>query len=337
MKKILVVLAVAVAFGVGIYVIRSQQLSQHPGTNNLAEVNSTGTSVATDEQAGDELRSAQFGYEQLVLVVASLNDEQREAVLADQKLFGQFVSKEALRLSLIDAANASQFANNDKIQFLLKRQADDFLVDSYIKHRLQAAGVPEGFPGEQQIQQFYETNKQRYLLAERVPVWQIFWPIADNASKPEMARLLKKASLLANDIKKGRTTFEQAALGNSQHAASRLQGGYMGMLLTSDLRPKIKGQLLALKENAISKPIRGENGVHLFRRGAIQPAEMLPLGQVRGQVVRELIQALREQQRAQLAQLAQSQYPVEYHMNQLDDWMMRAADSFQGSKIQKTQ
>ena len=82
MKKILVVLAVAVAFGVGIYVIRSQQLSQHPGTNDLAEVNSTGTSVATDEQAGDELRSAKFGYEQLVRVVGSLTDEQREAVLA---------------------------------------------------------------------------------------------------------------------------------------------------------------------------------------------------------------------------------------------------------------
>jgi parvulin-like peptidyl-prolyl isomerase len=329
MKKILIVLVVAAIFAVAIYVIRSQQVADQTAGNDIASYSGSEVDQAQATQKGQATqRGKDFGYEQLLLMMGSLNESERDAVLADDKLFNQVISQEALRLSYIDAANASQFAGSDQIQYLLERQTDDFLVNAFIKNRLGAAGVPEGFPSEQQVQQYYEQNKQRFMLAERVPVWQIFWKIADDASKPSVAKLLKKATLLASDIKKGKLSFEQAALTHSQHPASRLQGGYMGMLMTADLRPKIKGPLLALKEGVLSKPIRGENGLHLFKRGPIQPAEMLPLSQIREQVVRELVQALRQQQRIQLNQLVSSEYPVEYSAETAAQWRRKASDYF---------
>jgi len=102
----------------------------------------------------------------------------------------------------------------------------------------------------------------------------------------------------------------------------------MGVLQTADLRPKIKEALMGLKQNSISKPIRSDSGLHVFRRGASLPAEILSLDRVRSQVIEALVQALRAQQRAQLNKLVKTQYPVKIDEKQTNGWARKAASFY---------
>lgn len=328
MKNFKVVIALAVVFGGAIYYISSHQLFQDDAAP------SDEATVNADTKDAEQPRGLQ--YEELLEFVGSLGLSQRDAVLQDQDVFNRIVNQEALRQSFLNAAKASQFADNKMVKYLLTRQADDFLVKSYISSRLNVAGVPEGFPNEEQILQYYENNKPAFSLGERLPVWQIFWPMEAGTSKQEQAKLVKLAASVSSQLRKRKTTFEQAAMKYSQHAPSRLQGGYMGMLQTADLRPEIKTKILALKTNTVSKPIRGENSLHVFRHGDLLSAETLPLDQVRPQVVQALRQTLQARQRAKLNELVHAQFPVKLEAEQTSDWRQKIASFYKQADAKNT-
>jgi parvulin-like peptidyl-prolyl isomerase len=330
MKNILIVLAIAITIGGAIYVVSSEQ-NLFTTVETVSTQGDTESNVSTNTNnkgSGEPLRSQGFNYDQFLKLVGSLNKEQRDAVLADKELVNKVISQESLRLSFIDAAKASQFARDENTRYLLERQTDDFLVTNYINHRLKVAGVPEGFPDEDQVQQFYEKNKQSFSIGERMPVWQVFWSIPKDMDKAEIARLLKLASSVSGQLRNNKLTFAQAATKYSQHAASSIQGGFMGVLKTAELRPKIKEALINLKQNSISKPVRSDSGLHIMRRGAALPAEVMSLDRVRPQVVEALIKALRVQQRAQLNKLVQEQYPVNIDAEQSAEWASKAASFY---------
>lgn len=332
LKNIKIVIALAVIFGVAIYYVSSHRLSQDDTTAQSDEI---AAGAQNANAAADGERPQGLQYTQLQKFIGSLAQPQRDAILENQEVFDRMINQEALRQSFLDAAKASEFASNERVEFLLARQADDFLIKSYVNNRLSVAGVPEGFPSEEQVLQYYENNKQAFSLGERLPVWQIFWLMEASASKQEQARLLKLAASVSSQLRKNKITFEQAAMKYSQHTASRLQGGYMGVLQTADLRPEIKTKILVLKPNATSKPIRGENSLHIFRHGVLLSAETLPLDQVRPQVVKALKQALHAQQRSKLNELVHAQFPVKLENEQSGVWRQKIASFYKQEDAKK--
>ena len=317
MRNIIIIAVVAITFGVAIYLVSDQGM------------------LGEGSESAESRVSKDFGYENIRKLIGSLDKGQRKAALTDKKAFAKIVNQEALRASIIDAARNSDFGKNEKVRYLQERKADDFLVTSYINNRLRAAGMPKGFPSDKQIQQFYKSNIKQFSPGERLPVWQVFWRINKSVGKPVAAKLLKQASLVSAEIKSGKITFKQAAARYSQHAQSATRGGYMGVLQTSDLRPGMKQPLLALKKDTISAPIRSEMGLHIFRRGAVLPAETLPLNKARPQIVKALRQAFVSRQRQKLNEMARSKYPTSVEPPQLQDWMSQVASLYKKDKNKK--
>lgn len=327
MKNIVIVLLLAIIIGGAVYIQNIQSGTQTPAPAVSSSQTSAADTAAVPAQSSSAKRP--LDYALVAALVASMDKQRRDSFLANQESFSKLVSQEAQRRSLLDAAEASNFGNNETIRFLRDRQADNFLVTSYINNRLQAAGMPEDFPNEEQVQQFYNQNQQSFQLGERLPVWQIFWPVAENASEKDQARILKEASAVSNQLRKGTLTFAEAASRYSEHAASSLNGGFMGILQTADLKPDIKQQILTLKEGTVSKPVRGQNGIHIFMRGALLSSRVLPLDQVRPQVVKLLVQALRQRQQEQLNELARTEYPQpEIGAQQLSEWYQKIASFY---------
>ena len=327
-KNIIIVGLLAIIIAGAIYTQQAGILpDQQAATADQAEQTSaTQTQPTSSDNAA---KTSELNFDLVASLVRSMDKAQRDAVLADQQVFNNLISQESLRLSLLAAAKASNFASNEDIKFLLNRQADNFLVTSYVNNRLQAAGVPDGFPTDEQVQQFYDQNKQSFQLGERLPVWQIFWAVPENASKTDEARILKQASKVSAELHKGKLSFAEAASRYSEHRASSLNGGFMGILQTADLKPDVKKQILSLKEGVVSKPVRGENGIHVFSRGALLPARVLSLEQVRPQVTRLLMQALRKRQQEELNELARNQYPQsEISEKQSSAWFDKLASSY---------
>ena len=321
MKNVIIVLLLAIIVGGVIYIQGTQPVSPMPASAEPSQSSAANTASAPVQQPSAK---RPLDYELVAALVASLDKQRRDGFLADQESFSKLVNQEAQRMSLLDAAKASNFGNNETIRFLLDRQADNFLVTSYLNNRLQAAGIPEGLPSEEQVQQFYNQNQQSFQLGERLPVWQIFWPVAANASEKDQARILKEASAVSTQLRKGTLTFDQAALRYSEHAASSLNGGFMGILQTADLKPDIKQQILTLKEGTVSKPVRGQNGVHVFMRGALLAPRVLPLDQVRAELTREL-----RLEKEQLNELARTEYPQpEIGAQQLSEWYQKIASFY---------
>jgi parvulin-like peptidyl-prolyl isomerase len=150
--------------------------------------------------------------------------------------------------------------------------------------------------------------------------------VPEGASKTEEARVVKEASAVSTRLRKGQLSFSQAASRYSEHAASSLNGGFMGILQTADLKPDIKQHVLTLKEGEASKPVRGQNGVHIFLRGALLPSHVLSLEQVRPKVRQLLLQALRKKQQQQLNDLAKKEYPQpEISDRTISEWYQKIA------------
>lgn len=102
-----------------------------------------------------------------------------------------------------------------------------------------------------------EYDQQLRLLTRRLRfrASHIFFPLAEDASPPEVARARQEAEQL-------RTTIHDAA--GFELAIEGHIGGELGWLNQGDLPPALEEALQALQPGEVSAPVRGESGYHIF-------------------------------------------------------------------------
>lgn len=128
-------------------------------------------------------------------------------------------------------------------------------------------------PTEQQMRDFYETQKSR--LAKRPATISfeqiVVAPKADSASK---ARAYALADSIGMALRDG-ADFATAARRFSQDPGSREQGGNLGWLRRGPpLAPEFEKVAFQLKPGLISKPVESPFGYHIIQVMRIQPAEI---------------------------------------------------------------
>jgi len=309
---LLIALVAGVAIAVGLVLVIEQGADK-----------SSGDTSDSEGDIGRVLNTVSFGYPDVENLLGQLDREQRMNVLAKPQLFKRMIDQETARLALLDAAMDTGLHERKNVAYMMRRKSEEFLVETFTRGKLNAAGLPAGFPSDAQIQDYYNKNKARFVIDERLPVWQIFWHIPKDASELEAAKMLKQASKISSTLRAGKTEFQTVAVEESEHEASRIQGGYMGLLKVSELRSDIRQPLLDLAVGKISKPIRSNNGVHVFLRGKVVSRVTKPLSQVREQIAVHLKNVFRQQQRSKLIQLAQEKYPVKLDPPDIEEWRVR--------------
>ncbi len=261
----------------------------------------------------------------LVLIkrlLANLGPAQRSALLADDATFNQFIRQEASNLSVIAAAQANKVQEDANTAFLMQRGADNILREIYLK-KLIDAKLPEGFPSEQQVREYFDKNQEKFVIAERVHVWQIFFPVDEGMDEKAVTALRKRVNAIAQDIRKNKIDFNSAAIKYSQHAPSNTNGGYMGLIKTADLKPGIKTALLESAEGKISQALTTDTGIHIVKRGAIVPARKVSFEQGKAQIRTLLTKQVRAQLRKAIFEQAASTYPVDLSDNKIEEWRLR--------------
>ncbi len=251
-----------------------------------------------------------------------MNQQEREKVLADQELFKQVIESEANNRSTVSAAIANNLVEDRNVEFLMRRGAENIMREAYL-NRLISSKLPKDFPSDEQVAEYFESNKGQFIVPERVHVWQIFFKKTDSSDKKETAELKKKADGIISDLNKGKKDYSNIALAQSEHEQSRALGGYMGLLKTSDLIPEIKEPILKLKEGEISKPIESQAGIHILKRGKILKPETLELPQVEQQIRQLLIKQANTQLRNAIFNQARKEYPQALSDNKLEEWRLR--------------
>ena len=287
----------------------------------VADKKATKSPKQKQENPPDKLK-AELGLSDLQKTLSVLDENQRKKVLADEKIFRNFVKQEADNASVLIAARANKINRSEKTQILAQRGVDNIVRELYL-NQLLASKIPADFPTDEQVQEYYDKNKDKFVIEERVHAWQIFLAVSEDMSKKDIELLKKKAESISNDLKKKKTDFTSAANKYSKHEASRLSGGYMGLIKTSELKPEIKAAIKKLKQGEISKPIKTDDGIHILKRGAIVPEQDITLEQVKPKITELMLKQLNIQIRQAVFKQASITYPVDLNDKKMEEWRLK--------------
>ncbi len=274
-----------------------------------------------DTKSSKKLK-AELELSDLQKTLSVLDANQRKSVLADEKVFRAFVEKEADNVSVLIAARSNKVDQSEKTLIIAQRGVDNIVRELYL-NQLLTSKIPADFPTDKQVQEYYDKNKDNFVIEERVHIWQIFLPIKEDMSVKDIELLKKKAESITNNLKKKKTDFVSAANEYSKHEASRLSGGYMGLIKISELKPEIKAAIKTLKQGDISKPIKTDDGIHILKRGAIVPKQDITLEQVKPKITELMLKQLRIQIRQAVFKQASITYPVDLDDKNMEEWRLK--------------
>ena len=262
-------------------------------------------------------------FEHITLLVANMNANERERILADQNLFKQVIESEANNRAALMSAASNQLNQHTNVKFMMERNADNMLLEFYLNLLIKRK-LPEEFPSNEQIIAYYESNKEtQFTFPLRVRVWQIFLPKPKDASENEILELQQKAEEIISKIKKGTNDFSNLAVSQSQHEQSKSRGGYMGVMEVDGLLPEIKEHILKSKVGEVSDPIETDSGLHIIKRGTILAEEVIMFEQVEDQIRQILIKQTGMQLKNAIFDQAREDYPQQISESIIEDWWQK--------------
>ncbi|GAB4113755.1 MAG: peptidylprolyl isomerase [Candidatus Caldatribacteriota bacterium] len=172
---------------------------------------------------------------------------------------------------LITEAKNSGLEGDEKVQKQIKEITEQILVQALIqKEILEKVEV-----SEEEITQYYEDNKENYIVKEQVHLYNI---LIDQE---------EKAKEIMERLKKGED-FEKIAQENSL-SPSASKGGDMGYVLKGNLLPEIDEVIFALEINEVSEIVKTEAGFHILKITDKKPERLKDLEEVREEIFQSLL------------------------------------------------
>ena len=267
-----------------------------------------------------------LSFEHITLLVANMNANERERIMADQNLFKQVIESEANNRSTLMSAASNQLNQHPNVKFMMERNADNMLLEFYLNLLIKRK-LPEEFPSNEQIIAYYESNKEtQFTFPLRARIWQIFLSKPKDVSETEILELQQKAEEIISKIKKGTNDFSNLAVSQSQHEQSKSRGGYMGVMEVDGLLPEIKEHILKSKVGEVSDPIETDSGLHIIKRGTILAEETIVFEQVEDQIRQILIKQTGMQLKNAIFDQAREDYPQQISESIIEDWWLKLKD-----------
>jgi len=262
-------------------------------------------------------------FEHISLLVTNMNTNEREKILSDQQLFKQVIENEANNRSAIIAAVNNQLNEHPNVKFMMKRNAENMLLEFYL-NLLVKRKLPQEFPSNEEMIAYYESNKEtQFTFPLRARIWQIFLSKPKDVSEEEALAIQRRAEEIISKIEKGINDFTNIAVSQSEHEQSRNRGGYMGVLDVDGLLPEIKEYILQSKIGEISDPIETDSGLHILKRGLILAEETLTFEQAEEQVRRMLIKQSGMQLKNIIFAQARENYPQQISEKKVEEWWLK--------------
>ena len=295
-----------------------------PDTNAAAEAEA---GLALDFQTGT-IDSATM--EQLV---ASLAPANRKAVLESADNFSAIATREARRRSVLAAAAANGLDGDPTVEMMMKRAAEQVLADVYLAQVVRG-NLDPAFPSADQVETYYTENAERFAIPGRVHLWQIFLAVPEDADEQTLAATRRRAAELAAEGRAGEQAFRKLALEHSEHAKSRLNQGYMGLVRWDQMLEPVRQTVEQMAAEEVSDPVRTESGFHVVRRGSAIEPYTPPLEEVRPLVVNAMLEEAQAAVRRAALEKIVERYPVTVDENMTETWrlemLMSALENTEG-------
>jgi parvulin-like peptidyl-prolyl isomerase len=240
--------------------------------------------------------------------IGRLGAREQEALAHDPALMSRTVRLLLANRLVLKEALAKKWDQQPAVAAQLERIREQAIIESYLQS---VSALPDGFPTEAQIQAEYESNMSAMLVPRQFKVAQIFVAAAAAPDKQSEDKVRRKLDQVQKKVQQAGADFAAIAAADSEDRATAENGGELGWLSDTQLRPEIRSQVMGLANGAVSDPVRLDDGWHIIRLMDTKAAYTRPLSEVREQ----LAQRIREERaaanrRAYLAKLIEQSPPV---------------------------
>jgi parvulin-like peptidyl-prolyl isomerase len=235
--------------------------------------------------------------------LAALGPRERAAIGQDPALLSQAVRLQLANRLVLQELLAKKWDQQPGIAAQLDRVRESAVVELYLQ---QTSSPLANYPSDEEVQQVYDANRAALLMPRQFQLAQIFVAAPKDADKATEDKARKAVEDIQRRLKAPGADF--AAIANENESKN---GGDLGWLAESQIRPEIRTQVMELAKNAASDPIRLDDGWHILKLVDTKAAYTRTLPEVREQLVlqmrNERAQALR---RAYIAELLKQHPPV---------------------------
>jgi peptidylprolyl isomerase len=254
---------------------------------------------ALAQQPVGRLGSVALTPEEVVHLVEAEPPDVRARIAASPELLERLVRTELLREALFAEAQAAGWDKRPDVAARAERARERVVVAAYVSDRVRP---PADYPGDADVQAFYDANRASLLLPRRYRIAQIY--LARPADKGAADALAKRAVEVAEQARAPGADFAALARQISQHAESAARGGDMGWVAEANLIPELRPAVSRLAKGAVGEPVATARGWHVVKLLDVAEPAPASLDQARPTIVNTLrLQRARELERAYLEAL----------------------------------
>ena len=227
--------------------------------------------------------------------------EQWIALLKQQRELQYVVlplARYAARATLDDGAIREYFEKN-KDRFVNPEQVRLRFVE------LKLATIAEGVTAsEDELKAAYQEQIVKYGRPEERSASHILVKLPPNAGQDVVEKARVRAQQIADGVRSGGKSFDQALQEVKADSSGELEGGELGVIGKGMFdSPAFESALFALsKAGEVSEPVRMPSGFHIIRLDNIAPAQVKPFEEVREAVAAELRQQKAENRLYEIGQ-----------------------------------
>ena len=241
--------------------------------------------------------------EQVRAFIAGLSARDRAALAQDPSRLSQAVRLMLTSQLVLKEALAKKWDQQPSTIAQLNRLRESAIIETYLQS---VSAPPANYPSDAEVEALYESKKPAFLVPRQFSLAQIFIAAPQGAAKEIEEKARQKLEDVQKKLKQPGADFAAIAHADSDDKASSEKGGTLGWLGENEMRPEIRSQVAGLAKNAVTEPVRLDDGWHLIKLIDTKATYTRPIAEVRAQ----LVQHLREEraaalQRAYLAKLVE--------------------------------
>lgn len=223
--------------------------------------------------------------EEIRATLDTLDARQRAVLERDPALLNQLVRSFLMQKLVLKEALEKRWEQQPAVVAQLERVRETAITESY----LQSVSKPaESFPSDAELQAAYEASKAAFLMPREFRVAQIYIAAPKGADKETLEKAQAKLDVVRKKLKQPGADFAALAKAESDEKESASRGGEIGWLPEPRIQPEIRAVVTGLEKNAISDPVRADDGWHILKVLDVKDAYTASLNEVRPQLVQQL-------------------------------------------------
>ena len=244
--------------------------------------------------SGDDIRA----------YVAALGPREQAALAQDPALLSQAVRMLLANRLVLQEVLAKKWDQQPGVAAQLERVRQSALVELYLEA---VSAPPANYPSDDELQATYDANRTAMVMPRQFQLAQIFIASPkDAADKAADDKARKSVDEVQRQLKAPGADFGAVA-----GETGAKNGGDLGWLAETQLRPEIRTQIIGLSKGAVSEPVRLDDGWHILKLIDTKASYTRTLPEVRDQLVQQMrSERAAMLRRAYLADLLKQNPPV---------------------------